>query len=168
MLKKSRKCLPGPPARGPEKVSKKSRRQSGKSPQSLRKVSGECFPDFLETFSGFQARGPEKHFRDFVGMSGPENPRDPCKGRAGSRPKSPKVPGRVLGREPVKSDCWGDCWEECLSSDLPIKTVLPALLPADPPAVSTLPSTLPSTFGDLGFLSPVAGGPDLNPVHQNS
>ena len=60
---------------GPQKVSKKSRGQSGKSPESLRKVSGECFwtvpgtfwrlfgvpgpeapGDIFETFLGFRAR----------------------------------------------------------------------------------------------------------------
>ena len=62
-------------ARNPKKVSKKSRGQSGKSPESLRKVSGECFwtvpgtfwrlfgvpgpeapGDIFETFLGFRAR----------------------------------------------------------------------------------------------------------------
>ena len=47
------------------------------------------------------------------------------------------------------------------------KPVLPALFPAVPsavpPAVPLFPGTLPSTLGDLGFLSPVAGGPNLNP-----
>ena len=31
----------------------------------------------------------------------------------------------------------------------------------------TLSSTLPGTFGDLGFLSPVASGPDFNSSHRN-
>ena len=47
--------------RGSRKSLQKSRGLSGKSPESLRRVSGECLltfcPDFLETFSGSQARG---------------------------------------------------------------------------------------------------------------
>ena len=34
--------------------------------------------------------------------------------------------------------------------------------PSSPLFPGTLPSTLRITFGDLGFLSPVAGGSDLN------
>ena len=97
MPKKSRKCLPGPPAPGPQKVSKKSRGQSGKSPESLGKVSGECFwsiPDFLETFWGPGAGGPGRHFRDLFGISGPEGPRDLCKGRAGSQGSGTNMTGR--------------------------------------------------------------------------
>ena len=59
------------------KVSKTSRGQSGKCPESLRKVSGECFGTFWRLFG--------RHFRDFFGVSGPEGPRDLCKGRAGSQ-----------------------------------------------------------------------------------
>ena len=57
----SRKCLPGPPAPGPQKVSKKSRGQSGRSPESLRKVSGECFWSVPWTFWRlFGVPGPKK------------------------------------------------------------------------------------------------------------
>ena len=51
MPRESRKCLPGPPAPEPRKVSKKSREQSGKSRESLRKVPkvfSDCSRDFLE------------------------------------------------------------------------------------------------------------------------
>ena len=58
MPKKSLKCLPGPPTPEPREVSKKSREQSGKSPESLRKVSKESFQTVPGTFPG-------KHFRDF-------------------------------------------------------------------------------------------------------
>ena len=62
--KKSEKCLPGPPALGPQKVRKKSR----KSPKSLEKVSFETFArlfgtpgpeapgDIFQTLLGFRAR----------------------------------------------------------------------------------------------------------------
>ena len=53
MPKKSQKCLPGSPAPRPQKVSKKSRGQSGKSPESLRKVSGECFWSVPGIFGDF-------------------------------------------------------------------------------------------------------------------
>ena len=88
MPKKSRKCLPGPPAPRPQKVSTKSRRQSGKSPESLRKVSGECVWSvlgLLGDFLGPRGRRPGRHFRDFFGISDPEGARDLCKGRAGSQ-----------------------------------------------------------------------------------
>ena len=87
-------------ARDAEKVSKMSPGASGPgTPKSLKKVSGTVrevsgesresvsmesvfgvFRDFLETFWG-----PGRHFRDFFGISGPEGPRDLCKGRAGSQ-----------------------------------------------------------------------------------
>ena len=93
--KKSRKCLPGPPAPGPQKVSKKSRGQSGKSPESLRKVSGECFWTVPGTFWRLKCLpGPEAPgdiLVYFFGISGPEGPRDLCKGRAGSQPERRKL-----------------------------------------------------------------------------
>ena len=63
MQKESRKCLPGPPAPEPQKVSKKSRGQSRKSPESLRlqsvwRVFLECSGTFLETFWGAGAPAP--------------------------------------------------------------------------------------------------------------
>ena len=83
MPKKSRKCLPGPPAPEPRKVSKKSREQSKKSPESVERVFSDCSRDFLETFRRSGAGGPGRHFLDFFGISGPKGPRDLCKG-AGS------------------------------------------------------------------------------------
>ena len=44
--------------------------------------------DFLETFWGPMAGGRGRHFRDCLSISGPESLRDPCKGWAGSQPKS--------------------------------------------------------------------------------
>ena len=85
MPKKSRKCLPGPPAPEPRKVSKQSREQSGKSPESVERVFSDCSRDFLETFRGSGAGGPGRHFRDFFGISGAKGPRDLCKGRTGSQ-----------------------------------------------------------------------------------
>ena len=58
--------------------------QSGKSPESLRKVFLDC-PGHFGDFPGSRARGPRRHFRDFVGISGPEGPRDRCEGWAGSQ-----------------------------------------------------------------------------------
>ena len=46
------------------------------------------FRDFLETFGVPGAGGPGRHFRDSFGISGPEGPRDLCKGRAGSQTKN--------------------------------------------------------------------------------
>ena len=78
MPKKSRKCLPGLPAPGPQKISKKSRNTPktlfGRFPETLRRLAGlsrDFFGDFLgpgdifETLSAFRARS--------------------CKGRAGSQ-----------------------------------------------------------------------------------
>ena len=69
-----------------------------KSPKTVWEVSRKClesvfglFPDFLGSFSGSQAGGPGRHSRDFFGISGPEGPRDPCKGRAGSQPAAPPL-----------------------------------------------------------------------------
>ena len=88
------KMSPGPSVRDLRKSLQKCRGQSGKSPESLGKVSGKCLesvfgppPDFLETFPGSWASGLGRHFRDFFGISGPEGPRDPCKRRAGSQSK---------------------------------------------------------------------------------
>ena len=60
MPKKSRKCLPGPPAPEPRKVSKKSREQSEKSPESVA----------LGTFRTV----PETFWRLF-GVPGPKGPK---------------------------------------------------------------------------------------------
>ena len=83
--KKSRKCLPGPPAPGPQKVSKQSKNTlqtlSGDSPETSRTAP----ETFLRLFGASGAGGPERHFRDFFGISGPEGARDLCKGRAGSQ-----------------------------------------------------------------------------------
>ena len=86
------------------------------------------------------------------------------------KPKSPKVLGRVLGRVPGKGRVLGGlmgtvpggqfCWEK--------NGTVPSNAPSNPLFTGTLPSTLPGTFGDLGFVSPVAGSPNLNPQHIQS
>ena len=77
-----------------------------------------------------------------------------------SGPPAPKVPGRVPGQ----GDCWKDCWEQCRFSAFPKKAAsqhCSQQSPQQPPSPATVPGTLPGTFwGDSGFLSPVAGGPD--------
>ena len=80
MPKESRKCLPSPPAAGPQKVSKRSRGQSGKSPESLRKVSGECFWSVLGLFGDFlgsRRRRPRKTFSRLFRHFGPGGPERP-------------------------------------------------------------------------------------------
>ena len=76
---------------------KKYPKSFGDSLGSLQRVSGKClesvfgvFRDFLETFGGPEAGGPGRHFREFFGISGPEGPRDLCKGRADSQDAPPK------------------------------------------------------------------------------
>ena len=70
------------------------------------KVSGECFwsiPGLFGDFWGPGAGGPGRHFRDFFGISGPEGPRDLCKGRAGSqsvhvcKPRFELIQARISG-----------------------------------------------------------------------
>ena len=77
-----------PAASGPG-TPKSLKKVSGMSPESLRKVSGECFwsvPGLFGDFLGSWGRRPrETFFRDSFGISGPEGPRDLCKGRAGSQ-----------------------------------------------------------------------------------
>ena len=77
----------------PKKSPKSSENIQKHSPDTFRRFSGD-FPDcprhFLETFSGPLAGGPGRHFQHLFGISGPEGPRDPCKGRAGSQKGLPK------------------------------------------------------------------------------
>ena len=84
MPKKSRKCFPGPPAPEPRKVLKKSREQSAKSPESLRKVSKECFfglfPRLFGDFSGFRGRRPRETFSRLFRHFRPEGPERPLQG----------------------------------------------------------------------------------------
>ena len=83
MPKKSRKCLAGPLDRVPEKVSKKSREQSGKSPESLRKVSGECFWTFSGLFGDFfrvPGQRPRETFSRLFRHFGPGGPERPLQG----------------------------------------------------------------------------------------
>ena len=74
----------------------------------------------------------------------------------------PKSAEESAGKRAGKKGTAGSSAVCCFSKE----DGLPALLPAVPPAVPfflALPSTFPDTFGDLGFLSPVAGGQDSNP-----
>ena len=81
--------LSGPP--GPkcqkslENVSGTVREVSGESRESVWRVFLEYSGTFWRLFGGPGAGGPGRHFRDFFGISGPEGPRDLCKGRAGSQ-----------------------------------------------------------------------------------
>ena len=80
--KSLKKSLPGAPAAGSPKVWKKSR----KSPKSLAKVSKMSVRDFFETFSRlFWDRPFFRLFSDFLGISGPEGPRDSCSSSEGSQ-----------------------------------------------------------------------------------
>ena len=80
MPKKSRKCLPGPPAPGPQKVSKKSRNTpktlSRHFPETLRRLarlSQRLFWDFL----GSRGRGPRETFSRLFWHFGPGGPGRP-------------------------------------------------------------------------------------------
>ena len=76
------------------------------------------------------------------------------------KPKSPKVPGRVLGRVPGKRGLLGDCWEQCRFSAFPNKPASQHCSQQSPqrsPFSRHSSQHSPGTFGDLGFLSPVAG-----------
>ena len=76
----------GASGQGIPKRSPKSRGQPGESPESLRKVSGECFGTFSKTFSGSQAgRRPRETFSRLFRHFGPGRPEMPRKGRAGSQ-----------------------------------------------------------------------------------
>ena len=65
LANESRKCLPGPPAPEPRKVSKKSRAQSEKTISTLSGVLSDCSRDLLETFRGSGAGGPGDIFETF-------------------------------------------------------------------------------------------------------
>ena len=75
------KKVSGP--RDPKKVSK----SLGDSPGSLRRVSRKCLESVFGLSPGLfgDFLGPRETFSDFFGISGPEGPRDLCKGRAGSQ-----------------------------------------------------------------------------------
>ena len=64
MPKKSRKCLPEPP-KSLQKVSGMVWEVSGESSESVQRIFSDCSRDFLETFRGSGAGGPESHFQDF-------------------------------------------------------------------------------------------------------
>ena len=74
--------------------------------------------------------------------------------------KSPKAPGRVLGRVPGKWGLLGAMQRAAAFYGKQRNGAAPSLPPRSPLFPGTLPSTLPGTFGDLGVFSPVAGGGD--------
>ena len=66
--------------RDPKKSQKKSRGQSGKSPESLRKVSGECFwsvPGLFGDFLGSRGLRPRETFSRLFRHFGPGGPKRP-------------------------------------------------------------------------------------------
>ena len=77
-----------------------------------------------------------------------------------------QIPQKCCGECREKVDCWGHCWEQCWEDGFVRKSRGTALFPAVPPAVPLFPALFPALstalLGDLGFLSPVAGGPDLS------
>ena len=96
---KSPKKSPGPES--PKNVSKKSR-ESG---ESLEKVPKKLFPDFLpDSRKAWGRRLRETFLSDFLGVSGPEGPRDPCKWSTGSQVQNAYLPNgayfRRLPRHP--------------------------------------------------------------------
>ena len=76
-----------------------------------------------------------------------------------TKPKSPKVPGRVLGSVPVKRGLLGVAGNNAFPLLFLTQPSSQHCSQHSPPFPGTLPITLPSTFGDLGFVSPVADGP---------
>ena len=80
------------------------------------------------------------------------------------KPKSPKVPGRVLGGVPGKRGLLGGLLGAVLRASVSMEKQRNGTARSSPPSSplfpGTLPSTLPDTFGDFGFLGPVAGGRD--------
>ena len=100
---------PGPKCRGSLEISpgisghgtpKKSPKSPGQSKNTLQTLSGDSpeipqtVAETMENFWGPMAGDTGRHFRDFFGISSPEGPRDPCKGRAGSQ-KSTNNPSRT-------------------------------------------------------------------------
>ena len=90
---------------------------------------------------------------------------------------NPPCPFAQHRENPNPQKCPGECCEECWEKRTAGGTAgssavsllfqrkwTPSTAPGSPPALfpGTLPSTFPGTFGDLGFLSPVAGGLDSN------
>ena len=82
--KKSEKKSPG--ASGPG-----TPRESGKS---LEKVPKDFFETFSRLSGGPGAGGPGRLFSDFLGVSGPEGMRDPCKWPTGSQASISRKSGR--------------------------------------------------------------------------
>ena len=76
----------------------------------------------------------------------------------------------MLGGAPGKRALLGGLLGAVLGSHFCLEKRRNGTAPSNPPSsalfLGTLPSTLPGTFGDLGFLSPVAGG--LEPSQSDS
>ena len=67
-----------------QKVRKKSKTLSRHFPETLRRLP-RLSPRLFGDFFGSPGRRPRETFSRVFGISGPEGPRDPCKGRAGSQ-----------------------------------------------------------------------------------
>ena len=81
------------------------------------------------------------------------------------KPKSEKGLQRVLGRMRKKEDCWEQCWEDGFIRKKHRNGTVSSNPPSNPPSNPLFPGSLPSTLFELGFLSPIAGGPDLKYKH---
>ena len=74
----------------------------------------------------------------------------------------PKSAGESAGKSAGKKETAGGTAGSSAISLLFQRNRPPSTAPSSPLFPGTLPSTLPGTFGDLGFLSPVAGRWDSN------
>ena len=156
----SGKSTPGQGPESAERVRPRVSKESEKSPKvmfsdsfetpgrTLSALSGPCpgvlFLDFFRALPGFRAQRARETPVCGVGpiaMLELESQR-PATGLR--TPKSPKVPGRVLGRVPGKKGLLGGLLGAvpflCFSKE----TGLPALLPAVPPAVPFFPALFPA------------------------
>ena len=86
----SYRSLSGPPGpKSPQSLKKVSRGRRPWGPQksgkSLEKVPNRHFRDFFQTFQDPGAGGSGRLFSDFLGVSGPEGPRDSYSSSEGSQ-----------------------------------------------------------------------------------
>ena len=142
------------------------------------------YPSGVETqtaiYRSLRALGPKttkKSQKSLPRPSGPECPKSLGKGRivleswppaTGLRkPTSPKALGRVLGfpeecreKPALQGGTAGSSAGRPFSFEKQENGTAPSSPPSNALFPGALPSTLPGTFGDLGFLSPVAGSQD--------
>ena len=85
--KSEKKSLPEPPAPGPPRVWKRSRKSLSGPFRDFFQTFSRLFRDFFQTLAGGPgAFQPQEIFgRLFRGLSGPEGPSDPCKWSTGSQ-----------------------------------------------------------------------------------